>query len=360
MTGNPTRLTNLRHGGKRLSQLFDGGSLWHAIRLVADVFAPVALCTAVLFAAAYLLYSFGDERWRLYQDNTDRQVIVEQLDRAATVEAPDIAFVGDSSCLMGIGVPLLRGAFPGKSIESFCTIAYAGPVGYGRIVTRLLERSATPKTLIIALHPDPFVSTPSADWASYPNLTTRRTSAAMHPIDVLDYLRIRWLGLLLHQPLQRNYGLYYGSDAAFRALLWRSHGSAVDPNSGLDARSLEDLGRIPKYTHPRFSAFIQSYSMSVGFLDAVDALGKVLSRLDRRRVFFLIAPVPDSTFPPNGDEAQRAAALTIAGRLGLPKDRILPLPGHFPDMYFSSVTHLNRWGRIVYTRMLADQLRTLP
>jgi hypothetical protein len=105
---------------------------------------------------------------------------------------------------------------------------------------------------------------------------------------------------------------------------------------------------------------LQSYSPSVGFLDALDAFGRAVAQFDRRRLFVLITPVPDSFFPPNGTEAQRGAALTIAAHLGIPEDQILSLPSHLPARYFSTDAHLNRWGRIVFSRLLATELRALP
>src|SRR2546421_598668 len=124
-----------------------------------------------------------------------------------TVGTPDMAFIGDSSCLMGFHVSSLQGLLPTQRIESFCSMGYVGPAGYAAIIDKMVARGATPKKLIIAMHPVQFAREKS--WNGWVNFVRDDPLAVPVRVDYpkggLDYLRTSWLERMIYNPLPGTY-----------------------------------------------------------------------------------------------------------------------------------------------------------
>lgn len=339
--------------GKARSAL-DFAKLCGAAMLVARSFLPTASIALGLCGLAYFAY-LGDPivtRWyRLL--TADGFIVLKQIERAKTLPAPNIAFVGDSSCLMDIHVPRLRELLQDGSVESFCSLAFLGPAGYAYILDSMIERKATPRALVIAMHPVGFRRSPEFEvWPAA--VRQGGLSYVGHdpgfPAAALDHARFRWLAPVLYKPLPGSYGLYYGSAAALVDEIGENHGSAVDPNAG--------LGRDSRPGAKDMIHIAQSYATNAGFENALDTLAATLARMDRSRVFLVISPIPASAFTPESVDQREEAARRIAQRLGLPAGNVLASPESAPDSDFSTATHLNRWGRITFTETLAGLLQS--
>src|SRR3954454_20041703 len=78
-------------------------SLRYASRLTLRALLPVAMTTAGLFAIAYLAAQADPDRGFYGPGVSVETLIVKaQRERAEQLPAPEVALVGDSSCLMGI------------------------------------------------------------------------------------------------------------------------------------------------------------------------------------------------------------------------------------------------------------------
>jgi hypothetical protein len=274
--------------------------------------------------------------------------VAEQLRRAATLPPQDLIFVGDSSCLMGIDVPALRRALPGRRIESLCTIGYVGPAGYARMIEAAAARGA-PGLLVLVLHPAQFQRDPRWEpWAAF-GMPGAQDALPPGAMDALDHVRLAWLSPVLYTPLPGPYARYYGGEAALARTLVRRGGSLIDPAAGLRAAS---AATPPAPTAKVAAAGPVSYARNPAFEMALATLRPVLAAFGPERVRLLIAPVPDTHHGPGAETARAAAARDIADRLGLPPTSILPTPATLPAADFSTPTHLHRRG----ARLFTDQL----
>lgn len=347
-------LTGLRRIG------LDLPGLCRAIGLVFRILSPIVLITAVLSGIVYGFYLDNPKMTQLYRTLTvDNFVVLEQLRRAAAVPAPDLAFVGDSSCLMGVDVSTLRSRLPDKAIESFCTLAYVGPAGYAQMIQTMINRGAAPRKLVIVLHPIQFDRQPSWDsWVAVIEQggLPQGGRDLGFPLAAFDHARFAWLATIAYQPLPGAYGAYYGSAAAFIDTIRASHGSAVDPGTGLNFNSLAELDAYAAIDHNPSRSPI-SYPTSPAFQQALGSLANLVRQLGPENVFLLISPVPGTTTSGDVANETREIARGIASRLALPSEHLLHTSPELPDPYFASSTHLNRWGRIRFSSELARALK---
>lgn len=320
-----------------------------ALILVARVFLPIAALTVLGLIGLHLLYLRYPSRTDLMRNLVvDYSMVSEQVDRVASRPLAEIAFLGDSSCLMGIDPPYMERML-NRSVESFCTVAYAGPAGYAAMLEQMIERGATPKVLILMFHPVAF--RPDPTWTFWTDLVRNKGRINMMPLEfprsALDFLAFELVTRFLYSPLPGGYGIYYGSEGEVRSTIRSRHGAAIDPGNGLDISSIDALHASP--TNPSGPAV--DFSLNQMYRDALATLAVALKKTAHNtQVYLAISPVPDTAFH-DGSELQRIeSAKEIAGALGIPADHILNTSGAMYAAYFSSpTTHLNRWGKIVFT-----------
>ena len=219
----------------------------------------------------------------------------------------------------------------------------------------MIERNAAPKVLVFMFHPATFQRAPSWEyWPGFVKNAGKVEAPNLHfPRSALDYLEFEWIGRLIYSPLPGAYGRYYGGEGEFRSTIRARQGSAIDPNVGLNISSLEALRPAP--TKPGGAA--TDFSWNEAYAEALKVLGETIRTLPpQTRVYLVIAPVPDVAFPAE-IEAQRTERIRqIAAVLGIDDDHVLPTPGAMFAAYFSSHTHLNRWGQVVFTDILSKEL----
>jgi hypothetical protein len=336
---------------------FDPCQLGKALWLIFSKLAVVAAIVLFMVCAAYTAYLRDPSFTRLFRNiSIDHLIVFEQVRRALQGPPPDVAFVGDSSCLMGIDVPLLTKWNPKRSVESYCTLAYLGPAGYAALVDKLNSFSAKPKALVIVFHPIQFQRESAWDsWLPYLKVQLPVGPDLGFPLAALDYIRFVWLSPLLYRPLPGAFGEFYGSATALVAFIRDHHGSALDPGTALNYASLEAFRRQSfslQYAAPGNS---YRYDSNHLFDEALPVLAASISRLDIP-TFLMISPIPNSRFGASSQTERADALRKIAQALGIPESHIIKSPGSLPNEYFSSETHLNRWGRILFTERLKDRL----
>ena len=257
---------------------------------------------------------------------------------------------------MGIVPKILERAINVRPIQSFCSIGYLGPVGYAHMLNKMIARNAAPKAVVFMFHPITFRRGPS--WESWPAFVLNAERAAVpalrFPRSALDFLQFEWLSRLIYSPLPGAYSRYYGGEVAFRATIEERQGSAVDPGSGLNVHSLDAVKAVAT---PAGAA--TDFSTNQDYHNALKVLAETVKKLPpQTSVYLIVSPLPDYTFPPGTMEQRAAAADEIAAALGIDRSHILKTPATLPVAYFSSTTHLNRWGQQVYSNELAKQLST--
>ena len=330
--------------------------LSNASWLVLRMTVPIAAATAVLWAVAFVIAD-GDADRGFFANGVsiDMLIVKVQRDRAAQLPAPDIAFVGDSSCLMDIDIRRLRGALPRRSIESLCTLAFVGPAGYALLVDRMLDRGAAPGKVVLVFNPVQFQREESWDvWLKIIADGPVRPTADLAGW-ALDYFRRKWFDEAFYTPLPADYGKYYGGATQLEAVIRDNHGSAIDPNAGLDIGSLAEFQRRAadwQVTVPDKPAF---FTLNDLFRQALIPLAHTVARFGVQRTYLIVTPVRDVNYSAQTAADLAASTQQIAAALGIPARNVIATQPVMPAPYFSTATHLNRWGRELYTDAVAAQ-----
>lgn len=318
---------------------------WGVIELV-----PTAVCVVALMAAAYGAYRFHPGRVDLALGKlttVDHLIVQHQLERLEEPARADVAVFGDSSCLMGID-PVSLGHDLGATVNGFCMLAYVGPAGYATAIERFLTRADAPATLLVVLHPMQFTRHPSWEgWVPVVDNWRPRAPAAERSVRAaLEMARLSWIGRAVLSPLPGTFGLYYGGERQFVRDIDDSRGSAIDPRTGFLGRSSLTLPKEPT-----------SYVRDHTFMATLPRLRDAIGGLPTGVVRLVVSPVPQSSAPLDAASGHVQALRAIAGDLGLAPSAVLDTPATMPDQDFSSVTHLNRYGKARFTRLLAAALR---
>jgi hypothetical protein len=291
--------------------------------------------------------------------SVDHFIVLEQIRRAAEVPAPDIAFFGDSSCLMGVDPRVIERTLDVRPVQSFCSIGYLGPAGYELMLSRMIARKAAPRTLVFMFHPATFRR--EVVWEYWPAFVMSAGQAAApalrFPRSSLDYLELEWLSRLIYSPLPAAYGRYYGGEGAFRSAIDARQGSAIDPNTGLNVASLDAIKAVPSPP----DGPVTDFSTNQSYRDALKTLAETVRKLlPATSVYLIVSPLPDYTFRPGTLEQRAEQAAEIARALGIENSHILNTPATLYAAYFASTTHLNRWGQRVFSKTLAEAISDLP
>ena len=336
--------------------LLDMRGLVRALRLVVVPLVWIGLISAVLLALVQIPYLRDEGRTRRANVLAyDYEILLAQLRRSESIDAPHILLMGDSSCLMGIYVPALPTRF-GKPTQSLCNLGYTGPRGYAYMLDKVAERGKQPDALVLAFHPITFHRVPSWEFAT--NLVLSDGKIDLPPLrwpkSALEYIQIELFERVVYTPLPGRYGVYFGGNNQIIGDLVAARGSTVDPGTGLNYRSLDEVARVARTEFGRRKAI--DFKPNEAFLKALKPLAKSLDRFDRSRTFLMITPVPDIEIDVQARAERARAAALFASRLGIPEGNVLDTPGAMPLVYFSGSTHLNRWGRRLFTGDLANLL----
>lgn len=341
---------------KRTIQAIRKWPLTNALQLVARKFVPVAVLTALILGIAHFIYQQGNHQW---SRGIETYIVLEQVRRSERLPASDLAFLGDSSCLFGIHIPTLLHAFPGSGVESFCTIGFVGPDGYAAMLDKMIARGRQPKKLILVFNPIQFARDPR--WNEWPAfIRTDRfeiPSVLTFPAGGLEYIRLL-MERAVYNPLPGAYAIYYGGKDQFISTIWREHGSAIDPNRMLDVPSLKAFkATLPGHVLLKPLPASKPFVMNAEFEKALNSLSATLSKLDRSKVYLVIAPVNSVNAQGGPQSFHTEAGRRIAARLGLDQSQFLDTPDVMLDILYAHYpSHLHRWGRMIYTEELAKAL----
>ena len=326
-----------------------------ATRLVLRDIAPLWSVVALLVGLLVAFFLMTQEPLEPAYPSVDHLIVDTQLERLREREPADLILLGDSSCLMGIKAPQLAVQL-NLEIENYCTIGYVGPAGYAAMLNDIKPGRRHRHWIVVALNPAQFVRQASWEsWVGYVATGSQRRIRHTPTVkDAFDAGRRSVNSLLAYEPLPGMFALYYGGTASVQAELRNSRGSMLDPGYGLRFASLQALeGSADR---PNLGS-IAELTPNQAFIDALRSLQLSVTRFGRRDVFLLITPVPEGVLDSRGVAELNAARKAIGLTLGLTPENVLDMPLQLPAVYFSSQTHLNRWGRIRYTEYLAEVLQ---
>ncbi len=273
--------------------------------------------------------------------DTDRTILVHQVDAARREPAADVVLIGDSSCLMDVSAAHL-GARLQQSALNLGTLSYLDPAAYGRLLSEFTRRHA-PKEIVLLMHPE----------------ALRRSESEAHHRLVLDHYLDgiddsrpgsaqdafnTWAGVTLVQgrllarwlptPLRGVYGAYYGFSRDLEVFMTRQRGSAVDPGH-------EKIAGPAEY---RLASTLERHSQ---------ALRAAVPPTCRLRVG--LTPIPAGIAPPDF-ERQRNTLLEEWSRWLGPVTLLTNLPATLPNDAFARTTHLRPSAVTNYTEVLAAAL----
>jgi hypothetical protein len=297
-----------------------------------------------------------DVRRGIDRGDVEFHIVHQQMKRSLQKDSATVTIVGDSSCLMGIEVAELNRTAGIPKYKSLCTIGFVGPRGYAALVGRSAKANGGPPAkVLLFIHPVQFQREPS--WEPWADMVVENPD---QPTPTgLNHSRYYWQSLLHailpSKSLSGAYGIYYGPKENFIAQVYAS-GDAIDPAMGLDIFPADFEGARPgdNYLPPRHL----DYSSNELFLESLSTFrdGLLRNLVSPANTYVVIAPVPQKL----DDSSRKAldhAKLVLSERLGLDRANVFCVVEELPSSYFSTQTHLNRYGKKAFTKLLVEELR---
>ncbi len=341
---------------------------------VIDHFAMMvrALVPTSLVCLLLVMIGFGAAQFITHDDaiamrtqaNTQLMSSFVQLKRAQGGNA-DIAFVGDSTCENGIEPHWLSQRL-GAKVVNLCTMAYAGPGGYGEMLEAFL-RAASPKArVVVAMHGQFFAreSVWEQAWGS--------------PMQIARDLREKYKPGTKLQDIFAAEKLVY-VNLAFERLIDTptEHASVSAMIGGLSTyrRMLSAQGfyYLTSMT-PCLYCLPQDYATKAGdrVVDAVQPkpapvpnahyeqammrMRESIARVGADRVYLLFMPFDDRDLSQAGAAEFRIQAERVAGKMGLPASHVLATPLRVPAHMLGDRLHFYRPGQIWFSDQIAPVL----
>lgn len=287
-------------------------------------------------------------------DNVDIQIVRAQMRRLVSTHNRAIIILGDSSALMGIDPSILQQKL-GKPIESYATLGVVGPEGYAYMLDLLSAEKSSIEYVLLVLHPVQFHREQYMEvWI--PLLKDWNKTASLDPNRApLDFVRGIANRYLVYSPLPGHYSLYYGSPEKFVGMINDNKGSAIDPGAGIKVNSLRAYSRLPNQGYLPIA--MDKYRITDSYRKALAHLKRSVTTFGREKIVLMPGPLP---LGPNVG-AQRtilADLKEIAEILELPhKNIVVPsITFSLDAKYFSSITHLNRFGKLLYSTKMVDEI----
>jgi hypothetical protein len=323
------------------------------ILVINEIKITLILCILLLIVfGLWYRHDFYDTDFADY--SIEGIILKEQILRANTLQDTDLLIIGDSSGLMGIDARNLSKQLGGLRVESLCSMAWVGPAGYAEMLEKTYNAGNRPKILMLVFNYAQFDR--KSEWEVWEKMAAENP---LHPKHIPAKGAIRQIYAKIIEPVAYNplpgaYGQFYGDANAFSLFIRNNNGTAIDPNAGLDVHSLDELQQV-NANYSRKQDVAIDYTANQLFYAKLGDLSKCLPQFDS--VYMLVTPVPDSNYDSGSANTRQLTISKIAELLNVPDNHIMNLPPYLPAYYFSTGTHLNKWGREYYTDLLANYLK---
>jgi hypothetical protein len=280
--------------------------------------------------------------------DTDRTILVHQVEASRSPQAAEVVLIGDSSCLMDVSA-LELGRRLGHPALNLGTLSYLDLNAYAALVQEYAR--ANPgrlRVLVLLLHPEALrrASPESYYVGLLQDLLKQKVASAngdyLHGEAVgllgLGYVRDCCLARVLPVPLTGAFGRRYGFTTDLDKYLKLHGGSLVEPETKRSFRGNAEY---------RLAASLQKASRA--FRAAVPPGCKLVAGITPAPVEF-VRPI----------YRQDYAVMLEQWSQWLRADAALRgLPATLPGRYFAKTTHLNEGGMAVYTSLVASNLAGL-
>lgn len=318
----------------------------HPGKLVLRAMLPVLGIFFLIAITLWCAESFIAEGYKEVK-SYDELFVNQQIKRIQHGARGDIVIFGDSSGLMGIDPRILEKEL-GRTVQNFCTLAYAGPESYATMLEEYLKHNPKPELIILAFHPIQLER--DKQWDVWPKIIKESFTTSSGEISlnkkIGNFLDTVIYGSMLYIPLNGRYGGYYGSPKAVENAMDQDHGSLIDPNVLFPRPS------TPGPVRTEYKGMTETYRASL------EILKNVVEKHGLDTLVLLRTPLPEHFLYDRAriDEAYQEVGTTLAVKKNkLLLDDLSSLPSH----YFSSSTHLNRYGKKEFSRMLASKLKPI-
>jgi hypothetical protein len=327
---------------------------WRMLVITSSLVAGAVWCGAVLK---------HEDRTRYTVADVGSVSVIEQLLRARSIGPVDVLFIGDSSCLMNID-PGALGRRLGKRVASLCSVGLIGPAGYAHLLREYADSGSQYQQLVVVLHPETLLWDATlvwwTEWVKRGGPPDAPDAWSDRLVNGLRFIEAKYLGQIVRIPMQGSFALYYGSIESTRATV-QGTGTLVQPDDTLRFASMSQFlhwsSQADRSDHP-FNELCKRYRAAMPnepFNRSLEGLSATLQAMPSRPTKLLLSPVPHDCMDPLISQRLETAKVSIAQRLGSSANiRTVDAPLDLPSSYFGTVSHLNIYGRQLYTELLAD------
>ena len=273
--------------------------------------------------------------------DTERTILIHQIEAAQKKSAADVILLGDSSCMMDVSARL-AGEKLGQKVLNLGLLSYVNLNGYASMLRHYTAANpGSPRAVVLLMHPEALRrSKGEAEYADFlekslagdvPENLGNSGSKIMSLLGVNSF-KGRFLSRWVPAALGGEFGRQYGFAGDLDKYMDETGGSIIDPQPQ------------PFQGNAEYSLAEQLQSASRVFKSAVPP---------GTRLFAAITPVPE-TFP-RADYAIVHAGMLQQWSQWLGAEP-LALPATMPDHLFAKTTHLNEAGVKSYTDLLTQAL----
>jgi hypothetical protein len=303
----------------------------------------------VLFVVFYFLI-FGIWYYldpSTYRESLEHLIISEQIKRARLAPQADYLLLGDSSCLMGIDPFLMSELLDQKTVESLCTVGYAGPAAPAKILNLYEKAGGRASNLLILLHPNALgvstetvVATGMESMIENDRQNYRGVAMTFREKFVNDF----FLRFVNFEPIPPVFMSFYGGPKGISDSIQSQHGTLTDPTPG-----------VPETPQAPFT-----YALGDAFdTERTIVMNEMIQRIGAGRVRLGMMPIPNNRLGEKTRTQYNAARRKLLESFKLPVSQWIDLPIDLPNRYFATKAHLNLVGKKIVTKLIADQVRTL-
>ncbi len=278
--------------------------------------------------------------------DVDRTVLIHKAEASRSPQDAEVLLLGDSSCLMDVSARRLTRLL-GRPVLNLGTLSYLSFSANALLLRNYTQANPGRLRAVVVLmnpealrlpHVDEWQNVAFRSFLDGADFRLRRgLSDWISGVLGVHIFQGRLLARVLPRPLPGSFGRQYGFSDDLERCLVQNRGSALDPESK------PATGR-PEY---RLANYLKSAGAMVR--EAVPPGAKL---------FVGITPIPKDFAGPA--YPARQAELLREGSGWLKADAALTnLPATLPDDLFAQKTHLNALGQHIYTKRLAETLKSL-
>lgn len=286
--------------------------------------------------------------------------------RRANTEKAELAFVGDSTCENGIETEWLTQRLS-RRVINLCTMAYAGPGGYGETLEAFLTQASPDARVVVALHARFFARDEAWEsaWGSPRAMAHklesefgwRWTANAMWDRERLFYVNTLFERVVDTPTEHHSVSETIGGLASYRWMMTARGFYHLTTLIDCLYCLPDEYQRLIGTDLSEPSAATPAPEPNAQFNQSVARLRQTLARVGPARVYVLFMPFSDAELSSDAATQLRITALAVTRAMGLPEDHLLQAPLRLPARMFGDGFHLTRPGQVWFSDRIVPVLR---